>query len=289
MRNVSSRPSAFADHDAVDGVGFPGRFVAVNYHAAEPWISGRRLPSGWKVCQKALNHEFFLNADDAVVWAGHANVGLEGSAFRQNPRVRCGHVGVGTQDGGDAPIQVPAHCDFFLGCFGVNVHQDYLCRDLLQEVIGYAKWIIVALKEDPALKVNDCIGNAGPSFSLIEAVTRCAFRIIGWTDQPPCGIAVGGLLHVIDNLALIPHVISCGDDTDALLEKLFCDLGCNSKTPGSIFPIRDDQIDPVLSDNLAQVLLDHGPARSAEDVSDKQNAHERPLEKYDGNTCELAT
>ena len=36
-------------------------------------------------------------------------------------------MGVGAEDGGDAPVEMPAHGDLLAGGFGVEVDQDHLC------------------------------------------------------------------------------------------------------------------------------------------------------------------
>ena len=66
----------------------------------------------------------FLDADDAVVRAGHADIGEIGSAARQNLLV-CGlDVRVRADDGGDLAVEVPAHRDFLGSGFRVEVDKD---------------------------------------------------------------------------------------------------------------------------------------------------------------------
>ena len=129
MRNDET--SILADHDALDRGRFAGVLVAFDDDAAEARIASRRLPSRGQVGQKALDDEFFLHADDAVVGAGHADVGLVGSAFRKHARVGGRDVGVSSEDGGNAAVEIPAHGDFFGSGFGVHVDENYLRRDLL--------------------------------------------------------------------------------------------------------------------------------------------------------------
>ena len=106
--------------------------------------------------------------------------------------------------------------------------------------------------------------------------------------QASRGLAVGRLLHVLHDLALVPNMIAGGDDADALLEEFFGDLRGDTKSPGGIFAIGNDEIDAMLVDNFGEVLLDHGAARPAKDVADEQNAHVRPLQNYDGITRSLS-
>ena len=74
--------------------------------------------------EEALENHLGFDADDRVVGAGHADVGLEGGAVREDALVGRGDVGVGAEHGGDAAVEIPAECDLFTGGFGVEVEQD---------------------------------------------------------------------------------------------------------------------------------------------------------------------
>ena len=50
-------------------------------------VAVRRFPARRHVGEEALDHQFLLHADHAVVGAGHADVGLVGGAFGKNTRV----------------------------------------------------------------------------------------------------------------------------------------------------------------------------------------------------------
>jgi len=63
--------------------------------------------------EEAGEDEFFFYADDGVVRAGHADVGLVGGALGEDALVGCGDVGVGAEDGGDASVEIPAEGYFF--------------------------------------------------------------------------------------------------------------------------------------------------------------------------------
>ena len=150
--------------------------------------------------------------------------------------------------------------------------------------IGDAKGIVVAGKKDAALQIDDGVGNSVARFALVKTMTGSAFGVIRRPDEASRRLAVGRLLHVLHDLALVPDVIAGGDDADPLLEEFFGDLRRDAKSSGGIFAIGNDEIDAMLVDNFGQVLLDHGAARPAKDVADKQNAHVRPLQNYDGIT-----
>ena len=282
MRNRDT--SIFVDHDALDRGCFAGVLIAFDDDAAEARIAGRWFPSRREVGQKALDDEFLLHPNDAVVGASHADVSLEGGAFRKNASIGGRNVGMSSEDGGNASVEIPAHGDFFGSSFGVYIDKNDFRSDLLEQLVGYAEGVIVTRKKDAALQIHDCVGNSVARFALIEAVTRSAFRIIRRPDQASRRLAVGRLLHVFHDLALVPDMIAGGDYADPLLEEFFGDLRSDAKSSGGIFAIGNDEINVMLVDNFVQVLLNHGAARPAKDVADKQNAHVRPLQNYDGIT-----
>src|SRR4029079_17491325 len=63
-------------HQPFYAAGFAGVLIAFNDHTAEAGITGGRFPASWQVRQEALNDELLLYTDDAVVGAGHADIGL---------------------------------------------------------------------------------------------------------------------------------------------------------------------------------------------------------------------
>ena len=248
MRNRDT--SVFVDHDALDRGRFAGVLVAFNDDTAEARIASRRFPSRREIGQKALDYQFFLHADDAVVRAGHADVSLKGGAFREHAGVGSGNVCVSSENGGNPSVEIPAHSDFFGSSFGVHIDKNDFRGDLLQQLIGYAEGIVVAGKKDAALQIYHCVGNSFARFALVKTMTRSAFRIICGPDQASRGLAVGRLLHVFHDLALVPDVIAGGDDADPLLEEFFGDLRGDTKTSSSIFAIGNDEIDVMLVDNF---------------------------------------
>src|SRR5262249_2173977 len=118
-QNLSQRavsfwlPFLFAEHDSLNGVCPAGDGIAVNQNSAETRIAFGGFKTGGKPCKEALEDLLLLNADDAVIRAGHANIGLISRAFGQNTRVGRRHVGMGAQNGGDSAVEIPAHGDFF--------------------------------------------------------------------------------------------------------------------------------------------------------------------------------
>jgi hypothetical protein len=75
-------------------------------------------------------------------------------------------------------------------------------------------------------------------------------------------------------------MIAGSDDLDAQVEKFLGDLWSNAKAAGGVLAIGDRQVDIVLSDQLPQVIANDGPAGSAKDVADKENAHAPRLPNF---------
>ena len=106
-------------------MGFAGFGVAGDDGGAHLWISRSGLELAGDAGEEAAEDKFFFNADDRVVGAGHADVGLVSGAAGEDAFVGGGDVGVGAENGGDAAVEVPTHGDFFAGGFGVEIDEDY--------------------------------------------------------------------------------------------------------------------------------------------------------------------
>jgi hypothetical protein len=76
---------------------------------------------GMEVRKRSRTSSF--DADDGVVRAGHAYVGLVGGAVGEDALVGGGDVGVGAEDGRDAAVEIPAEGDIFRCGFGVDVER----------------------------------------------------------------------------------------------------------------------------------------------------------------------
>lgn len=90
-----------------------GGWVAFDQDAAEAGIALGSFKAPGKASEKALENLFFLYADDAVVRTAHPDIGLVSGALRQHSIIGGGNVSVCAQDGGDAPIEIPAKSNLF--------------------------------------------------------------------------------------------------------------------------------------------------------------------------------
>jgi hypothetical protein len=87
-------------------------FITTNQHSAETWITLGGFKTSREPGKEALQDLLFLHANHAVIGAGHSNVSLISRAARQDPSICGGDVGMRSQHGRDASIQVPAKRDF---------------------------------------------------------------------------------------------------------------------------------------------------------------------------------
>jgi hypothetical protein len=79
--------------------------------------------------------------------------------------------------------------------------------------------------------------------------------------------------HVLEDLTLVPDVVSGRDDVGAQIEDLFGDGGRNSEPAGGVLAIDDDQVDSVGFDDVRKVLVDDVAAGGAKDIADKEDIH----------------
>src|SRR5215470_279252 len=96
----------------------------------------------------------------------------------------------------------------------MEVHDDYLAGHLLQQGIGFAEGIIVVLHEHPALEIDHRIALPLAGGPFIDTHARNTLGKIGGTQyspRPSAGIAIHRV-EVVDDLALVPDVITCSQN-----------------------------------------------------------------------------
>ena len=107
--------------------GEAGRVVGDDQQAAERGLAfgGRQALAG-HVGPEAGGGALLGHADDAVVVAAHAGIGLVGGAAGQDGVVGGGHVGVGADDEADAAVEAVRVGELLAGGLGVEVGDDGL-------------------------------------------------------------------------------------------------------------------------------------------------------------------
>jgi len=237
--------SLFAEHDALDVVGTACRSVAGDKRGAHLRIAFGGFELAGHSGEETLENLLDFNADDGVVGAGHAYIGLVGGASGKDAFVGSGDVGVGAKEGGDAAVKIPAQGDLLAGGFAVQVEEDdpgsgFGC-DLGEEVVGLAEGIVAGGHEDAALQVHYGVGLAGREFALVEAKARGADGVVGGAkDAAATDVRARRNSHVLEDLLLVPDVIAGGDDVRTEVKELFRDGGRDAEAASRVFAI-DDQ------------------------------------------------
>jgi len=80
-------------------------------------------------------------------------------------------------------------------------------------------------------------------------------------------------LEVINDLALIPDVVSRGENVNSQVEKVFCQRTGNAKACRRVLAISDDQVDGLIFHDGREFLLHDVAARPSEDIANEENAH----------------
>jgi hypothetical protein len=151
----------FTEHDAFDVVGAAGGPVTGNESGAHLWIALGGFELAGHAGEEAGDDLLFFYADDGVVGAGHAYVGLVRRAVGENALVSGWDVRVGAEQSGNAAVEIPAEGYFFAGGFTVEVQQDDFGGDFAEEFVGFAEGVVAGGHEDAALEVHDGVGLAG--------------------------------------------------------------------------------------------------------------------------------
>ena len=227
-----------------------------------------------------MQYEVLVHANDAVVGAAHAHVGLEGCSAGKYTFIRGGDVGVGAEDCGDFAVEVPAHGDLLAGGLAVEVDHDDFGLDPGEQIGGGMERVVGSAHEDLAHEVDHGVGQ-----TLVGSVDDCPFEdaIAGESRLHICGpedaagtlLAVGWGGEVVEQLALVPHVIAGGHDVGAEVEELIGDLGGYAKAAGGVFDVHDGEVDFVGLAQMADVLAHDAASRAAEDVADEEDVQEQ--------------
>src|SRR5947199_10777618 len=112
-------------------------------------------------------------SDNSVIRTGHAHVSQERCPLMQDALIRGRNVGMRTNDGSHASIQIPAHGHLFRGCLGVKVHEDHLRLNGTKYLVRFPEWIVVARHEDAALQIDHCVSLSRLRLPLENAYSRC--------------------------------------------------------------------------------------------------------------------
>src|SRR5579884_3090248 len=87
------------EQQALDASRLAGFSITFNDCGCDARVAFGGLELSWHPGQKTLEHQLFFHADNAVVGAAHADIGLVSCASGKNTVVCCGNVRMGADDG----------------------------------------------------------------------------------------------------------------------------------------------------------------------------------------------
>ena len=107
--------------------------------------------------ERGLGDAIDAAAQNAVVWAGHADVALKRRAAGKDLLVGGGDVGVRAQHGADASVEIAAHQLHVAGRLGVKIdeHDFDLGRQLGQDAVDRGPGAIDRPHEDATQQADD--------------------------------------------------------------------------------------------------------------------------------------
>src|SRR5215467_9868220 len=170
----------------------------------------------------------------------------------------------------------------------MHIDHNDLGLNFLENLVGHAKRVVIRRHKHAPLQIDHGIGHLALE-PLIHARAWHIRRVIRGPQHATSRTVAVPFHHleVIDDLALIPDVVSRRDHVDVELEKLLRQRGSDPETGGGVLSVRNDQIDAALAHDPRQPFLDDGSPRPPKDVADEEYAHESPT-KFDGNTYAAA-
>lgn len=193
-------------------------------------------------------------------------------------------MGVGSQYGGDAAVEIPAESGLFAGGFGVEVEEDDLgvgvALDQGEEFVGFAEGIVAGGHEDATLEVDDGVGGAVGELAFVGTEAGCAVGVVaGAEDAAATLVRAGRDGHVLEDLFLVPDVVAGGDDLGTEVEDFFGDGGRDAEAAGGVLAVDDEEIDGVGFHNVGEMFADDVAAGRTEDVADEENVHRMSLSR----------
>uniref|UniRef100_A0A0N4ZJH1 Phenol hydroxylase n=1 Tax=Parastrongyloides trichosuri TaxID=131310 RepID=A0A0N4ZJH1_PARTI len=195
--------------DRLDPLGQAGAVVGLNEDAADGGraagggVAPARQPGG-----ETAQRLFLVVADDGVIVAAAASIGLIGSAAGQYLRVGSRDVGVGADHQARAAVAEVAHAHLLAGRLGVHVDDDGVGDDAqrrsLKLALDGAERVVHRVHVDAAQHIDDQHPAAVRSDEDVGAAPRRVHqaRIVGRTDQARLAHDIG------QGLALIPAVVA---------------------------------------------------------------------------------
>src|SRR5688572_10368139 len=237
--------------------------IDIDDDAVELNRSGRHLETTRNAIPEAPDDDVLIHPEHGIARADHARVRHVGGALRKDARVCRRHVRVGTDDGGEAAVEMPAHRDLLARRFGVPIedaHARRVSAELIEEAVDGAERVVGGRHERPSDRVHDeNILDHDPASAGI------AGREVDRPDRER------EQLDVVEELALVPHVVPVRDYVRAGGIELARDVGRETRAARGVLTVHDREVDPIFLPELRQERLDRVAPRTTNDVANKQN------------------
>src|SRR5687768_11478464 len=225
--------------------------------------SGRHLEPPRNAVPEAPDDDVLIHPEHGIARADHARVRHVSGALRKDARVRRGHVRVGTDDGGEAAVEMPAHRDLLARRFGVpieNADARGVAAELIEEAVEGAERVVGGRHERPSDRVHhkNVLDHDPPS-------SRIAGREVDRPDRER------EQLDVVEELALVPDVVPVRDHVRAGGIELARDVGREPRAARGVLTVHDREVDPIFLADLREERLDRVAPRTTNDVANKQD------------------
>src|SRR5688572_22496724 len=241
----------------------PRRFIDIDDDAVELHRPTGDLEPTRQSVTKASDDDRGIYSEHRVARADHARVRHVRRALRKDARVGCGHVRVGTDDRGEAAVEMPAHRDLLAGGFGVpieNANARRVSSELIEQTVDGAEWVVGRCHERSPDRVHD-----ENVLDHDPAAAGIAGREVDRTDRE------WQQLDVVEELALVPHVVPVRDHVRAGGIELARDVGRETRAARGVLTVHDREVDLIFLPDLRQERLDRVAPRTTNDVANKQD------------------
>jgi len=214
------------------------------------------------------------HADDAAPRAGHPDVGDVGGSAGEYARVRGRDVRVRADDGGDAPVEVPAHRDLLAGRLGMHVdeHVVGLAAQLLQDLVDLEERDTTRAQEDIAAEVHHCEAHA-VALDDRPSAPRLRRQVVRRADDRMVGV------QVRVDLTAMERMVAERDDIGARGEQLVGDLGRDAQAARGVLRIDDQEGRFVVGAQLRQEAQECAATDPTHHVAHEEDLHHGPYSR----------
>ena len=133
--------------------------------------------------------------------------------------------------------------------------------------LGGHKRIVQFRHENAPLKIEHRDRRQSSRSKHVAAAANRCLRIIQRSQK------TGFFAQQSRHLFLVPEMIAACDHIHSGRENFVGRLGGDARSPGRIFAIGNDEVDPVADAQFRQQRLNGLPPRFAYDIADEQNLH----------------